>query len=215
MEDINDGKEQTKDRLLDEAERLFAEKGFHGVSVREITSAAKTNQAAVNYHFGGKKNLYLEVFRFRWIPRASSILGPGLEELEGLDDVSAAQVVRVLASSILEAPLSDEERLRHGQLIAREVVQPTEALELVAKYHMTPMIERAGRLLAGTLEQNVPRDRIVLYILSIIAQGIYFSNARMPVSQFLAKEYNAEMIARLVDHITEFALHGLKTVKGE
>ncbi|MDY6852721.1 MAG: CerR family C-terminal domain-containing protein [Thermodesulfobacteriota bacterium] len=214
MEDIHEGKEETKDRLLDEAERLFADKGFPAVSVREITSAAKTNQAAVNYHFGGKKNLYLEVFRSRWIPRASSMLSPRLEELKGREDVSADQVVRVLARSILDAPLSDEESLRHGRLITREFVQPTEALELVAKHHMTPMIERAGRLLAGTLEQNVSKERIVLYILSIIAQGIYFSNARMPVSRLLAKEYNAEMIARLVDHITDFALHGLKSLKG-
>ena len=59
----------TKDRLLEKAEILFAHKGYHAISVREITSAAQCNMAAVNYHFNNKKNLYMEVFRSRWIPR--------------------------------------------------------------------------------------------------------------------------------------------------
>lgn len=67
------GYELTRDRLLDEAEDLFAQRGFHAVSVREITKAAQSNLAAVNYHFGNKQNLYLEVFRSRWLPRASQI----------------------------------------------------------------------------------------------------------------------------------------------
>lgn len=48
---------ETRERLLDAAEELFAMKGFEAVSLRELTSAAKANLAAVNYHFGGKEGL--------------------------------------------------------------------------------------------------------------------------------------------------------------
>ena len=58
--------ELTRERILDTAEVLFAQKGFEAVSVREITAAASCNLAGVNYHFGNKENLYLEVFRSRW-----------------------------------------------------------------------------------------------------------------------------------------------------
>jgi AcrR family transcriptional regulator len=51
----------TKERILDVTERLVAERGFDGVSLRDITTAAKVNVAAVNYHFGGKGKLYAEV----------------------------------------------------------------------------------------------------------------------------------------------------------
>jgi len=54
-------------KLLDAAEKLFAEKGFDGTSVRDITNEAKCNVAAVNYHFGGKDNLYKEAFRRKLI----------------------------------------------------------------------------------------------------------------------------------------------------
>ena len=53
----------TKTRLLDVAARLFAEKGHDGVSVRDITSRAKTNIAAIAYHFGGKEGLYVAALR--------------------------------------------------------------------------------------------------------------------------------------------------------
>ena len=53
----------TKERILSKAEILFARKGYHGVSVREITATAKCNMAAVNYHFGSKEKLYAEMFR--------------------------------------------------------------------------------------------------------------------------------------------------------
>jgi AcrR family transcriptional regulator len=55
----------TKERILSAAEELFARHGFAGASLRQVTSAAKVNLAAVNYHFGSKDNLINEVFRRR------------------------------------------------------------------------------------------------------------------------------------------------------
>ena len=55
----------TKDRILSAAEGLFAQFGFSGTSLRQVTSQADVNIAAVNYHFGSKENLINEVFRRR------------------------------------------------------------------------------------------------------------------------------------------------------
>ncbi len=55
----------TKDRILGAAEELFAQYGFGGTSLRQVTSRADVNIAAVNYHFGSKENLINEVFRRR------------------------------------------------------------------------------------------------------------------------------------------------------
>jgi AcrR family transcriptional regulator len=61
-------KSSARERLLDTAERLFADFGFNGVSVRDITAAANVNLAAIPYHFGTKENLFKEVFYRRAIP---------------------------------------------------------------------------------------------------------------------------------------------------
>lgn len=70
----------TKDRILDAAELLFADHGFAGTSLRMVTSAAEVNLAAVNYHFGSKEGLVEAVFARR--------LGPmNRERLRRLDEL--------------------------------------------------------------------------------------------------------------------------------
>lgn len=58
-------KRPTKDKLMDAAERLFARRGFHGTSVRDITGAAGVDLSLVNYHFGSKKELLAAVIERR------------------------------------------------------------------------------------------------------------------------------------------------------
>lgn len=58
----------TRRALLDAAERLFAENGLEGASVRDITKAARANLGAINYHFGTKDGLIMAVFTRRLKP---------------------------------------------------------------------------------------------------------------------------------------------------
>jgi AcrR family transcriptional regulator len=55
----------TRERILDAAERLFAQRGFHGVSIRDITGAADVDVALANYHFGSKMGLLEAVVQRR------------------------------------------------------------------------------------------------------------------------------------------------------
>lgn len=55
----------TKERILAAAETLFAQRGFDGASLRQLTGIAGVNLAAVNYHFGSKEKLVEQVFRRR------------------------------------------------------------------------------------------------------------------------------------------------------
>jgi AcrR family transcriptional regulator len=58
-----DEEDGTRDRILRTAERLFAERGFNGVSVRELAAAAQVNIASIGYHFKNKEGLLSEVYR--------------------------------------------------------------------------------------------------------------------------------------------------------
>jgi AcrR family transcriptional regulator len=75
----------TKTKILNAAEVLFADKGFNGTSLREITSQAEVNLAAVNYHFGSKKELIKAVMS-RYMNELSPRLESALHEL-CLDEV--------------------------------------------------------------------------------------------------------------------------------
>ena len=58
----------TKKKLLDNAERLFAQGGVHATSIREVTHAARVNVASINYHFGSKAELIAQVIERRLVP---------------------------------------------------------------------------------------------------------------------------------------------------
>ncbi len=96
---------ETRARVLDVAEQLFAEKGFDAVSLRQITAEAGVNVAAVNYHFGSKDKLIIEVMVRRIAP-------VNARRLEMLDEAEAAAGGEPLpVETILEAlywPLAGE-----------------------------------------------------------------------------------------------------------
>jgi AcrR family transcriptional regulator len=92
----------TSKRILDAAEVLFAEHGFAETSLRSITSKAKVNLAAVNYHFGSKKALIQAVFE-RFLTPFCLELEQNLDELtekRGLE-ASAEEVLTVLAKTMV------------------------------------------------------------------------------------------------------------------
>lgn len=204
-----------KERLLNVAEALFAHKGYHAVSVREITKSANCNLASVNYHFGNKQNLYLEVFRARWIPRAKRLQEYFRKSLASQGHATPAAVAKSLAQAFLVGPLSDEERHRHHQLMARELGQPTEALELVAKQVMRPFFKELADMLRSFMPDGLGEERLILNILSIFAMVLYFNFARVAISRITGREYDAAFKAQLVEHIAEFSLKGLGRTQKE
>lgn len=91
----------TKERILGAAEELFAQQGFSGTSLRQVTTRADVNIAAVNYHFGSKENLVNEVFRRRMdemsTQRLSMLRKAQKEHPASLEPVLAAFVEPALA----------------------------------------------------------------------------------------------------------------------
>ena len=91
----------TKDRILHAAEELFTQQGFAATSLRQVTSRADVNIAAVNYHFGSKDNLVNEVFRRRMdemsTQRLDALRKATADGACGLEPILAAFVEPALA----------------------------------------------------------------------------------------------------------------------
>jgi len=203
----------TKDRILDEAEVLFAQKGYRGVTVREITQEAGCNLASVNYYFGSKRDLYLEVFRSRWIPRAIRIRRAFEQYIDQEEAPTTATAVRSLARAFLEGPMTEEERVRHHQLMARELAKPSEAFELIAKEVMVPFLREFGRHLSPADSGDGADENLMLNIWCIMAMVIHFTFAKEAIIRITGRQYDPEFRARLVEHIIHFALNGIDLEK--
>ena len=201
--------DNTRDRLLTEAENLFAQKGFAAVSVREITTAAKSNLAAVNYHFGNKMNLYLSVFRERWVPRAHEVSRYFKKCLAQKTDPDTADMVRALAMGFLEGAMTEEERRCNINLMLRELTHPTEAVNIVVKEVIRPMHNDIRRIIRPSLPETMNSEQLALSIFSIISMILYFGFAQPVVSLVMDQKFDPNFKSRVIDHIVSFAMTGI------
>jgi AcrR family transcriptional regulator len=204
--------EDTRERILTEAEALFAERGYEAVSVREITKKAGCNLAAVNYHFGNKNNLYLEVFRSRVVPRAVRLQKVFRTMLNESERPDLKTLFRAMATAFLKGPLTDEERIAHHQLMAREVANPTEAFGIVAEMAMAPFFREVSNHIRPLLRDDLEDDKLVINIMSMFSQIMFFNFSRVSVSMLTGKTYDQEFVNTLIEHITEFTLHGFSLI---
>jgi AcrR family transcriptional regulator len=160
----------TKTRILDAAEKLFAEKGYSATSLRQIMSLAKVNVAAVHYHFRAKESLLEAVLR----RRADQINRERLEMLEGFERKSPAGMATL--EQTLEAFLlptfrlaSDPERGGHtyvrllGRLLAESDLLPGNVLA-----NFAPVLLRFGEALQRALPHLPAAD---VYWRSRLAMG--------------------------------------------
>lgn len=129
----------TRERILDTAERLFAEKGISGTSLRALTKAAAANLASVHYHFGSKEALLDAVVERRAKPLNAERLRllAAFEDREAKDE--APEVEAILQAFTVPAltalPMGSEEGQRLARLLARIEGQPPKVVEQLSRKH--------------------------------------------------------------------------------
>lgn len=139
---------ETKDKILDAAERLFGEQGYSETSLRHIIADAGVNLAAIHYHFGSKEDLLLQLIR----RRAEPINQARLDALERIE--AEAGDAPVALEKILEAFLAPatEAATRHPELVRlmgrlhAEGCMPTGI-----KNELKPMVDRFIAAMRRTL----------------------------------------------------------------
>jgi AcrR family transcriptional regulator len=195
--------DQTRQRVLEAAEEVFAEKGFKAASIREIAKKARANIAAINYYFGDKERLYIEAVKYanRGCTEGEPfpVWAPGTPAVQRLRDF-----IRVMAKRMLspQSPAST-------QLMMREMAQPSAACtEFVSEY-----IQPMAQILGGILSELVPtasEQQQYLIAFSIVGQCLFYRNNRAIAALLVGEKefegFNAELVG---DHVTSFTLRAL------
>jgi AcrR family transcriptional regulator len=198
---------ETRDRLLKAAERLFADRGFKKVTVREICRAARANVAAVNYHFGDKLGLYREVMQsaidaMRATNDAARQAGAGHTAEERLRRYIIIFVHRVLGSG----------RDSVHKLINREMSDPTPALDTLVEQGVRPRVEYLSGLVAEIMECAPSDQRVLRCVASIQAQSIAYLPNPIAARLGLTFKPTPAHLDELAEHIAEFSLAGVHAV---
>lgn len=194
----------TKARLLDAAGEEFADKGFELARVRTICERAGANLAAINYHFGDKETLYVEVLR--------EAHRCGLEpDNESLDSgLTPALRLRSFIHHFLGRVLSMNrpEDWQH-RLMLREMISPTSFSEILVREGIRPRFERIKALMTEICPEADDR-RLNVLVFSVIGQCLHYKMARRITERLIGPEgYRALDPDYLTDHITGFCLAAL------
>jgi AcrR family transcriptional regulator len=198
--------DETRQRLLDAAGEVFAEKGFRSATTREICRKAGANVAAINYHFRDKESLYEAVLRYAH--RHAAERYPLTRAAEGL---SAADRLRAFVEWFLFRTLGEGRPAWQAKLLAREMIEPTRALDSLVQTEILPLFEALESICRELLTEGAPEEEARLATQSVFGQCIYYRHAYPVVTRLRPGErYSPEYIRRLADHITEFSLGGLE-----
>jgi TetR/AcrR family transcriptional regulator, regulator of cefoperazone and chloramphenicol sensitivity len=200
----------TRERLLHAATRLFAEKGFRSVTVRDLCRKADANLAAVNYHFGDKLGLYREVME---------------NALKGVRDDPTIDVPEGTPA---------EERLRHyihaylprlaaphghavwaQKLMRQEMIEPTALAPWIAEQVILPRVRFLSGTVAELLGAELDDPRVGRCVVSLQAQCLFYLPNRFRDATFTGwRDTGEDAIREAAEHIATFTLAGIRELAG-
>ena len=196
---------EVRERLLGAAEMHFSERGYDATSIRDLTADADCNIAAVNYHFGGKENLYREVFK----RRCTALRDVRLASIEkGLSDEngkpSLEKLLREFANAFIEPLVQDSGGRRFLVLAVREMLNPRLPQDILLSEVISPVTMSFQNALMKVCPY-LTKTKAHLCSQSVIGQ--LFQIVRMKAMfDALGQGYEGHFdMAEAVDHVVEFS----------
>lgn len=196
----------TKERILGAAEMLFAQHGFAGASLRQVTAAANVNLAAVNYHFGSKDKLIEEVFRRRLDDLNSQRLA-ALAQLNDDNDLEA------VLDAFIRPALNLSTQHGGGSAFVRVLARAYAEHDDQLRKFLSENYGHVLRQFAAAFAERLPQlDKQELYWrLDIVAGALTYAMADFGVIQRTSGITEQEHREQAAVHLVRFAAAGLRS----
>jgi AcrR family transcriptional regulator len=201
----------TRDRLVATATKLFADRGFNQVTVRDICRAAHANVAAINYHFGSKLGLYREVLQtaisaIRETTEEAKQLGAGCPPSEKLRLLIHAHLQRLLAPGRTDAI---------HRLMYREMADPSPVLDTIVEQGIRPGLEYMTALVSELLNCAPDDARVLRTVSSIRSQWTGYLPSPILTRLGFKHRMTPDEIEQIAEHVTAFSLGGIRSVRNQ
>lgn len=204
--------EQVRERLLDASEEVMAAEGFDGASVRQITSLAGCNVAAVNYHFGGKENLYIEMFRRR-LREMTARRKEMIEEIMSGENgpVTLEKLLEGFSKGFIE-PLVDEEKGRRFiRLMVREMNTPRLPKQMFNEEVAEPTLRSLG-LAMKEIYPEMSDEKLMLCMISVIGQLVHLIRFTETIGvEMMGEQYHVPDLSEWIGHVVKFSAAGVRS----
>jgi TetR/AcrR family transcriptional regulator, regulator of cefoperazone and chloramphenicol sensitivity len=198
----------THERLIEAATRLFSERGFRQVTVRQICQAADANVAAVNYHFHDKTGLYRAV-----LERGIALMRETTELSQRVPEGTAGpeERLRVFIQTVIERMMRSGTDGWLARILRHELADPTPELDALVDRAIRPRMRVLAGLVAEVLGCPADDARVYLGVASIQSQILQLTG-RHPLADRLhwRRHWAAEDIG---SHIAAFSIAGLGAIR--
>lgn len=197
----------TKERLLAAAGPIFAQRGFDDVTVRELSSQAKVNVAAVGYHFGDKLGLYRAVIDH--IRSRKDQRFPTPDNTEPDPRKRLTQNV----SHLLCRMASSGEIGWETQLLLREIQRPTPVFEHIVGVVFRPQFDHLIETLRELSQSELQAHQLEQIALSIVGQCTYYATGTSMISMLIAPKHLETKFSKnsIVVHIVATTLASIQS----
>ena len=198
----------TKDRILGAAEELFAQFGFSGTSLRQVTSRADVNIAAVNYHFGSKENLVNEVFR----RRMDDMTAQRLQALKAAVEQHPGELEPILAAFVEPALALAQDRHGGGafvRVVARAYAEKNDSLRKFLSDHYGHVLRDFAKAIAACLPDLSKEE--LYWRLDFLAGALTYAMADFGLIKRPAGVSEAEHRMRAARELIRFAAAGFRS----
>ena len=213
MEHVEEsGHGETKVRIMDAAEALFAEHGPDATSLRAITGAAKVNLAAVNYHFQSKDALFLAVY----VRRLRPLNEERLRRLDGLESqaknkaLPIEKILEALIVPLLQMAKDPDPGNQHFlRLLGRMLIEPGDIMQQLIEKEFKPVIERFSRAAFKALP-HLKKDELVARMHFVVGAMLHCAYHQYQVELGGKKMCRKVDLDRNAERLIHFAAAGLK-----
>ena len=200
-----------QERLLDAAEELFCEHGFKGTSIRDIAASAGCNIASVNYYFGGKNNLYIEVWRRHLIPMRDARI-ESVEKVMSQNQrrIELEDLLQSFAETFVGSMIDPDKASRLSRLMAREYIDRQLPTNIFIDEVMTPTMNAMREALIQTCP-SLDESKVLMVIFSLVGQLVHLVHVRAMFEQD-GDNLGLPVLdtSETVEHIVKFSAAGIR-----
>ncbi|WP_434033096.1 TetR/AcrR family transcriptional regulator [Cupriavidus sp. a3] len=194
-----------RERVLDAAERLFAEGGFDGVSMRDIAAAAEVGLPLIVYHFETKRNLYRALFDRRkalFEARLAALREPLADGEDPVEHIVRAFVEPVMRIQETEAGVA------YAKLVAREASDPRESERGIVADYFDPFAMEFVRAIRKALPGNSTNYAHWAYLFAVGALVMSVFDSR--IERISGNKVKAGDVRRKSEYLVAFIAAGIR-----
>jgi len=205
---------RTKDRILDAAEKLFAMNGFEATSLRQITTEAGVNLAAVNYHFQSKEALLGAVFSRRVIPLNRQRLAclDALEAAAGPEGPALESILDALFRPVIEA--AKQVHFIPKLIMRVQYIESTGAGHDAFEEHFREVIQRFVSALRKAVP-HIPQQEFLWRVQFVIGSFVHVMTVSQVSEMISGSRATHESHELAIKLLVQFAAAGLRAAPTE